>query len=96
MDEHEPSPQFLFDLDPPRSRRQRLLGVIFWLAVVTILAVPLRLLLNDEATATQVTSSPSPSGYAEMCARFALPSVLREFADLAYPIWNNVCDLVGR
>ncbi len=91
MDEHEQSERFLFDLDPPEGRRQRVIGALLWLAVALLLAIPLRLLLTDDGASTQVAS-----GLAEMCSRFALPALLREFAGIAYPIWNNVCDVVGR
>lgn len=96
MDEHEQSERFLFDLDPPEGRRQRVIGALLWLAVALLLAIPLRVLLIDDGSSTQVASAPVASGLAEMCSRFALPALLREFAGIAYPIWNNVCDVVGR
>lgn len=96
MNDRQQSHQFIFDLDPPKGRRQRAVGMILWITVVVILIIPLRVLLIDEGTASQMGSAPSSGGLAELCSQFALPSVLREFADLAYPIWNNVCDLVGR
>lgn len=96
MDEQAQAQRFLYDLDPPRGRRQRVLGAVLWLSVAVLLAILLRLHLIDEGTATQVAPPPSTRGVAEICSQFALPSVLREFADLAYPIWNNVCHLVGR
>lgn len=96
VDDREQSHQFIFDLDPPKGRRQRAAGMVLWITVVVILIIPLRVLLIDEGTASHVGSAPSPDGIAELCSQFTLPSVLREFADLAYPIWNNVCDIVRR
>lgn len=96
MDDQEGSRRFLFDLDPPKGRRQRVIGAFLWLAVALLVAIPLRLLLIDDGTASQAASAPVATGLAEMCSRFALPALLEEFADLAYPVWSNVCDLVGR
>jgi hypothetical protein len=96
LNEHERSQPYLYDLDPPKGRWQRVLGAILWLTVALLVAIPLRLFLIDDGTASQLASEPSTRGLAELCSQFALPTVLREFADLAYPIWNNVCDLVGR
>jgi hypothetical protein len=96
LDDQERSRRFLFDLDPPKSRRQRVISVFLWFAVVLILAIPLRMLLIDDGAASQAASAPVATGLAEMCSRFALPAVLEEFVGLAYPLWSNVCDLVGR
>ncbi len=79
-----------------RGDASGVIGAILWLSVAVLLAIPLGLFLFDDGTASQVAQSPSTRGIAEMCSQFALPSVLREFADLAYPIWNNVCHIIGR
>ena len=96
MDDQEESRRFLFELDPPKGRRQRVIGALLWLAVALIVAIPLRMLLVDDGAASQAASAPVATGLAEMCSRLALPALLEEFAGLAYPFWNNVCDLLGR
>lgn len=99
MDEHQRPRDYLFDLDPPERPWRRLVGTLLWLAVAVLLAIPLRLLLHDDGAASQAASVPVASGLtemAEMCSRFALPALLEQFAGLAYPIWSNVCNLVGR
>ncbi len=99
MDEQQRPRDYLFDLDPPKGRRQQVIGALLWLAVALLLAIPLRLLLHDEGAASQAASVPIASGLtemAEMCSRFALPALLEQFAGIAYPIWSNVCDLVDR
>lgn len=95
-DEDGQSQPFLFDLDPPRGRRQHIVAIMLWLAVAVLLSIPLRLFLFDDGTASRMASAPSTGGLAELCSQFVLPSVLRQIAGLAYPIWNNVCNLVGR
>ena len=96
MNDRERVQPYLYDLDPPTGRWQRVMGAILWLTVAVLLVVPLRLFLIDDGMASQMASAPSTRGIAELCSQFALPSVLLEFADLAYPVWNNVCRLVGR
>ncbi len=96
MDDQEGSRRFLFELDPPQGRRKRVFGVVLWLAVAVMLAIPLRLLLIDDGAASQIAAAPAATGLAGVCSRLDLPALLEQVAALAYPVWTTVCDLARR